>query len=325
MSSQLYFNNEPISTGVALPKCAHTHETPHNTMITTKSTTVPMMSQKTVATDTAAAPSSKPCIDSLRYVNLAECDREEFAAFYLENQYANPNFRALGASNDDIRTYGRSIYDISALPPCLGMVCVTDTGKVLACSLAVSSDHLQHLDEEKLGKVAAHAALVKHFAKQMLDAWHLAGKETLLHHIYGGCLESYRGTGVYGRVSEASTVLVAQHRCPWAWSYSTNAAVMLKTSLGKRGHSTEVADAFANSWLLPTLFERSLPTLLNSPEWMLRSVLKGLITFGYMPANPVIVTKLRSFTYKGAHPFAGDQVCVCTLYKIVPPPVKAKL
>ena len=319
MSSQLYFNNELLSTGVAHSQRPyskhHTHHRP------------PMMSQKTVATDTAAAPSSKPCIDSLRYVNLTECDREEFAAFYLENRSAETSFRALGASNDDIRTYGRSIYDLCCLPPCLGTVCITDTGKVLASHLAVSSEHIVRLDEEKLGKCAPHAALVKHFAKTMLDAWHLAGKEPLIDTgLYSGCLKAYRGTGIYGRVGEASMALMEQHRCPWAFAHTTNIAVILKTFLGKQGHTSEVADVFAKTWLMPTLFERSLPTLLNSPEWVLRSVLKGLITFGYLPASPLEVMKLSSFTYKGAHPFAsfGDQVYLCMIYKTVPP-VKAKL
>ena len=271
---------------------------------------------KTVDTDTAAAPSSKPCIDSLRYVNLAECDREEFAAFYLENQYANPNFRALGASNDDILTYGRSIYDISALPPCLGMVCITDTGKVIGCHLAVSSDHLQHLDEEKLGKVAAHAALVKHFAKQMLDAWHLAGKEPLIHQMYCGVLEPWRGSGVFGILGERMMAQQRAHSCPWTWSYTTSANVILKYFSGKSGAATDLSATFnAKNRFVTTCLRTFIPPLLTSPQWLLSSVLLGLRACGRLPKNPLQVSKLNSFVYKGERPFRSRRVCVVVVYK----------
>ena len=312
----------------AITKHKKTQQKTHQKKMTLSTPCVAPQQEK--ASTSTEKPVNPVDMDTLEFMTSPECDREEFAEFYLANQYENPNFRALGATNEDIKVYGRNVYDISAMKPCLGMVCVEkDTGKVIGCNLAVSSNHLQHLDEERLGRVAAHAAMVKEFARQMLAEWPHREEKTLVHTLYVGVLESHRGSGVFGKMGDGTLNLQIEHDCQWTWSYSTNAVMLLKCLMGKSGMSSSLASVKTpglHNRLFGYMLEAVLPTLVISPEWMMTLLKDIILYFGYMPRDqPLQIRKLSNFMYNGERPFNTNHLAAICIYKqtVKKPKVKA--
>ena len=275
----------------------------------------PKVAQETAADATTTEEPPTKNLDNIEFISSKDACPEKFAAFYLENQYANPNFRALGASNDDILTYGRNLHAICTMEPCMGITAVTkDTGDVVACHLVVTSDYLEHLDEEKLGQCAPHAALVKNYAKLMVQDWEHKGKENLVHHLYIGVLETYRGAGVYGMMGDLTQKLQHQHDCMWTWSYSTNPQILLKYLFGKKGTASGFSACNSN-WFVATFMDKTMAGLLTCPEWVTTLVKNALVTFGYLSKDPLAITKIGNFTYNGEQPFKSNLLVVVAMYK----------